>query len=195
MNNNNILLDFLDGYQTKLSTVIQQIDKKQIADVINVILSVAEKQGTVYLLGNGGSAATASHMENDFNCGLLKVPNKIFNFRCLADNASTLTALSNDFGYDDVFKIQLKGKLKPDDLVLAISGSGNSINILKAVKYAKEMGNCVVALTGFNGGKLYEMADHNLHIPIDDMQITEDIHIVLNHMMVCAIKSYYSDIS
>ena len=183
------ITESIDNYITKLSFAVQQIDKQPITEVIQVLCKVAEKGGTVYLLGNGGSAATASHMQNDFNCGLTKIPNHRFNFCCLVDNVATITALANDIDYDEIFKFQLQRKLNPEDLVLAISGSGNSTNILKAVTYAKENGNCVVAMTGFDGGQLYTMADYNLHISVNDMQITEDIHLIFNHMMVRAIKS------
>jgi D-sedoheptulose 7-phosphate isomerase len=194
----NNIIDYtksVDNYLTKLSTAIDVIDKNTLSDVINVLLSVAEKGGTVYLLGNGGSASTASHMQNDFNCSQITLPNKRFNFCCLADNFATITALANDIDYEEIFRFQLERKLNPGALVLAISGSGNSQNILKAAEYAKKMGNGVIAMTGFDGGKLYAMADYNLHIPINDMQVTEDIHLVFNHIMICAIKSYYSDVS
>lgn len=185
----------IDSYLSKLTSAVNEIDKNAISDVINILLKVADTGGNVYLLGNGGSASTASHMQNDFNCGLANLPDKRFNFYSLSDNISTITALANDFDYEDVFKFQLERKLNPGDLVLAISGSGNSKNILKAVEYAKEIGICVIAMTGFDGGKLFRMADYNLHIPINDMQVTEDIHLVFNHVIVRAIKIYYSDIS
>lgn len=180
----------IDCYLTTLSQSILHIDKSAIKEVIQQLCDVAKKGGTVYLLGNGGSAATASHMQNDFNCSLANLPNHRFDFCCLADNIATLTALANDIAYEDIFKFQLQQKLNPEDLVLAISGSGNSKNILKAVCYAKEKGNRVVAMTGFNGGKLYAMADYNLHIAVNDMQIAEDIHLIFNHIMVRAIQSY-----
>ena len=102
---------------------------------------------------------------------------------CLSDNTPIITAIANDISYDDVFYFQLKNKLKPDDLIMAISGSGNSKNVIKAVEYAREVGTKVVGITGYSGGKLRGLADYKMHVNIDDMQITEDVHMAFDHMM------------
>ena len=93
-------------------------------------------------------------------------------------------AVANDFCFEEVFRYQLKGRLKPTDVIMAISGSGNSKNVINAVSYAKELGCTVIGLTGFNGGKLKQLSDISLHVPVDDMQITEDIHMVFDHLMM-----------
>ena len=93
-------------------------------------------------------------------------------------------AIANDIGYEEIFRFQLRGRLQPGDLVIGISGSGNSKNVLNAVEYAKECGNTVVGITGFGGGKLRELADLSLHVPVNSMQITEDIHMVFDHLMM-----------
>ena len=92
-------------------------------------------------------------------------------------------AIANDISYEDVFSFQLVNKLKPTDLIIAISGSGNSKNVIKAVEYVKSIGCKVVGMTGYSGGKLNELADYRMHVPVDDMQITEDLHMSFDHMM------------
>ena len=101
---------------------------------------------------------------------------------CLSDNVPTLTAYANDLSYDEVFVEQLRNFLEPGDLVIAISGSGNSRNVLKAVEYANRSGAITLGLTGYDGGELRRMAQHGVHIPIADMQVTEDLHMVLDHL-------------
>ena len=127
-------------------------------------------------MGNGGSAATASHMVCDFNKGVSFVVGKKFRLQCLNDNVPSVMAIANDMSYDEVFSYQLQGVLEPGDLLVAISGSGNSKNIIKAVEYAKTIGCKVVGITGYSGGKM--------HVAVDDMQIVEDIHMIFDHMMM-----------
>ena len=97
---------------------------------------------------------------------------------------AALMLLENDIGFDEVFRFQLLGKLKPDDVIIAISGSGNSKNVINAVKYAKEQGCRIIGLTGFDGGKLLKLSDISLHVPVNSMQVTEDIHMVFDHLMM-----------
>ena len=106
---------------------------------------------------------------------------KKFKFICLNDNIPSLMAYANDLSFEDIFVEQLKNFYQKGDIVIGISGSGNSMNVLKAIDYANENGGVTVGLTGYSGGKLIEMAQHNVHIPIDDMQIVEDLHMVLDH--------------
>ena len=115
-----------------------------------------------------------------------------FQFVCLNDNMATIMAIANDISYDEVFRFQLDGRLDPDDLIIAISGSGNSINVINAVTYANECGCIVISLTGFDGGKLKEISDVNLHAPISNMQITEDIHLMYNHLLVSILSKFLS---
>jgi D-sedoheptulose 7-phosphate isomerase len=104
-------------------------------------------------------------------------------------------AIANDIGYEEVFRFHLKGRLKRYDVVIAISGSGNSANILNAVDYAKKCGNKIIGLTGFQGGKLRELADISLHVPVNSMQITEDVHMVFDHMMMSILLKTMSGIN
>lgn len=162
---------------------IRKIDPKEVSLAMNALVNCYENGGTIYVFGNGGSSATASHMVCDFNKGVSMKKSKKFNFICLSDNTPILTALANDISYDDVFAYQLEKIITPNDLVLAISGSGNSKNIINAINVAKAQGVKVIGMTGYDGGKLYQMADYHLHAPINDMMKAEDIHMTFDHMM------------
>ncbi len=164
--------------------VLRSLDVNALNDVLNLLERTLESENMIYIMGNGGSAATASHFQNDFNKGVSEYTEKKFRFLCLNDNVPTVMAIANDIGYDEIFRFQLRGKLRPGDVVIGISGSGNSKNVLNAVEYAKECGNTVVGITGFGGGKLRELADYSLHVPVNSMQITEDVHMVFDHLMM-----------
>lgn len=163
---------------------LKALDINAINDAINMIMEAYEAQKTIYVFGNGGSSATASHYQNDFNKGVSEHIEKKFNFQCLNDNMATVMAVANDIGFEEVFRFQLQGHIKPDDLVIAISGSGNSKNVINAVEYAKAQGNKIIGLTGYNGGKLKQLSDVSLHVPINSMQITEDIHMMFDHLIM-----------
>ena len=128
------------------------------------------------MCGNGGSASTAAHLECDFNKGISYDQEIKYDIECLSDNIPMLMAIANDVGYNDIFVVPLRNKLKKGDIVIGISGSGNSENVIRAVVY----GNNV----GYSGGRLKELAKYNIHVPVENMQITEDVHLVLNHMMM-----------
>ena len=163
---------------------IRSLDVDAINNALNLLLEAYENGNAIFVFGNGGSSATASHFQNDFNKGVSERTEKKFNFRCLNDNVATLMAISNDIGFDEVFRFQLRGHIKPGDVIMAISGSGNSKNVINAVEYAKEQGCKIIGLTGFGGGKLKELSDVSLHAPVNSMQITEDIHMIFDHLMM-----------
>ena len=152
--------------------------------LINVLDEARKRDATIYIMGNGGSASTASHFVNDFNKGVSEHLEQKFRFVCLNDNTATVLAIANDIGYDSIFEFQLNGKLEAGDVVIGISGSGNSVNVLRAIKYAKTIGATTVGLTGYDGGKLMKEADLSVHVPAMSMQITEDVHMILDHMMM-----------
>ena len=164
--------------------VLTRLDVEAINEVMQVLEQTYENGNTIYVFGNVGSSSTASHYQNDFNKGVSEHTEKKFNFLCLNDNVPTVMAIANDIGFEEIFRFQLRGHLKPGDLIFAISGSGNSKNVLNAVEYAKEQGNKVVAITGFGGGKLDKLADYHLHAPVMSMQITEDVHMIFDHMIM-----------
>ncbi|MGP1411550.1 MAG: SIS domain-containing protein [Peptoanaerobacter stomatis] len=163
---------------------LKKLDVNAINKAMNLIYDTYEKEGTIYVFGNGGSSATASHYQNDFNKGISEYVEKKFRFLCLNDNVPTVMAIANDIGFEEIFRFQLKNKLKKDDIILAISGSGNSKNVLNAVEYAKECGNKIIGMTGYKGGRLLELSDVSLNAPVMSMQVTEDIHMIYDHLIM-----------
>lgn len=163
---------------------LKNLNIDAINDAMNLIYDTYEKEGTIYVFGNGGSSATASHYQNDFNKGISEYIEKKFKFLCLNDNVPTVMAIANDIGFEEIFRFQLKNKLKKDDIILAISGSGNSKNVLNAVEYAKSCGNKIIGMTGYSGGKLIELSDVSLNAPVMSMQVTEDIHMIYDHLIM-----------
>lgn len=179
--------DYISEINTYLEheiDTLKALDVNEINAALNLLLETFEGGNTVFVFGNGGSSATASHFQNDFNKGVSEHTEKKFNFLCLNDNVATVMAVANDIGFDEVFRFQLIGHMRPGDVALAISGSGNSKNVINAVEYAKSQGAKVIGLTGFGGGKLKELSDVSLHVPVNSMQITEDIHMVFDHLMM-----------
>lgn len=164
--------------------VLKRLDAVQIDAALNLLDETRRRKGRIYICGNGGSAATASHFQNDFNKGVSEYIDLPFRFHCLNDNVATVMAIANDIGYEEVFRFQLRGNLEPGDILVAISGSGNSQNVLNAAEYAREQGVKVVGLTGFDGGRLKELSDVSLHVPVNSMQVTEDIHMIFDHLMM-----------
>lgn len=175
---------FARGYLDYLAEVLAQLDEDEIARFVTELLRTRDSGGRIYFFGNGGSAATASHFVNDIAIGS-RSWERPFRAVCLSDNNAVLTSIANDFGYEHVFVRQLQGHLHSDDLVVAISVSGNSPNVLAAVEYARSCGVRVVALTGFDGGRLRELADVAVHVPTKEGEYgpAEDAHMVLDHLV------------
>ena len=179
--------DIKDYIRAEIET-LQKLDVDSINEAINLLLEAQKSHKHIYICGNGGSSATASHFANDFNKGISEYCEDKFRFICLNDNFPTVMAIANDIGFEEVFRFQLKGVLEPGDIVIAISGSGNSKNVINAVEYAKEHGNKVIGLTGYDGGKLMKLSDVSFHVPVNSMQITEDIHMAADHLMMSVIN-------
>lgn len=169
------------SYFSRLSDTLKDLNTEPVEKLTELLLDARDKEHSIFIFGNGGSASTASHVTGDFLKGISYELDKRFRVMCLSDNISGLTAISNDLGYDDVFVEQLKVFMKKDDLVIGISGSGNSVNVVKAMEFAVENGAKTVAMCGFKGGKIKGLADVVIHVPISDMEITEDIHIIIFH--------------
>lgn len=178
----------IDNYLNEELKIIRCLDISAINDAINIIEETRLSSGNVFLFGNGGSASTASHMVNDFNKGVSYNLNIKHNFICLNDNVATIMAIANDDSYENIFYKQIENKLKTNDIVIAISGSGNSRNVIKAVKYAKECGNRIIGMTGYDGGELKKISDISINVPIDNMQITEDMHLAVSHIMMNCLR-------
>jgi D-sedoheptulose 7-phosphate isomerase len=149
-----------------------------------------EEGRTIFLVGNGGSASAASHFGQDLAKGTLSSMSAVRRFRVipLTDNIGFITALANDEGYESIFEQQLRNLAVEGDLLVAISGSGNSPNVLRAVEYAHSIGMTTIGVTGFDGGKLRALAKESVHIPIDDMGMCEALHGVVFHAAMCFLR-------
>lgn len=174
----------LNAYREREIAVLNSLDLNSVNQVMNVLEDARLHGKRIFICGNGGSAATASHYCCDFNKGVSENQNDKYNFECLNDNVPTLMAVANDIGYEEVFRFPLRNKMKSGDILIGISGSGNSKNVVNAMEYAKSIGGTTIAIVGYSGGKMKEMADYNIHVNINDMQISEDIHMMLDHMMM-----------
>lgn len=172
------------AYFNKEKATLDAISKDDLNALMNLLVQAKEKGKMIFIMGNGGSAATASHYVCDFNKGVSYGKDKMFKFICLNDNIPTMMAYANDMSYADVFVGPLKNFMQEGDIVIGISGSGNSENVVRAIKYANENGGISVGITGYNGGEVKQISKYNVHVPVDDMQITEDLHMVLDHCMM-----------
>lgn len=181
--------EFTKDYIQRLTWLLEAINIEVIASIVDAFEMATANYATIYMLGNGGSAATASHWANDFAIGLKRRGIISLDIRSLADNTPVCTAIANDIGYENIFKAQLEDRLKPSDVVFAISCSGDSPNIVNAVEYAKKIGSTVIGATGFSGGMLKEIADIKFHVatPKGEYGLVEDVHMILDHI----IYSYY----
>jgi len=178
-------MDFRNGirdYYEREKQVFDALDPNEFNAALNALLRHYDREDTIYVIGNGGSSATANHMVCDFNKGVSLSLSKPFHVVSLTDNIPSVMAYGNDVGFEDVFYLPLKQWLKPTDMVIAISGSGNSHNIIKAVAYAKSIGAEILGLEGYDGGKLKGIADINIHAKVNDMQIAEDVHMTFVHV-------------
>jgi D-sedoheptulose 7-phosphate isomerase len=181
---NPVTTEYVRSYVEKVTSVFKAIDPSTVSKV-GELLSGARAEGRqVFILGNGGSAATSSHFAVDLGKGCSRNREKRFKVISLTDNVPWITALSNDITYDDVFAEQLENFAKAGDIVIAISGSGNSKNVLKALELANRVGCETVGISGFKGGKLKELVRHHIHIPADHMGRIEDGQMLVVHILV-----------
>lgn len=184
-------IPYAKGYLSELTSSLEKIDLNAVDAAIELLIEAHKKGARIFTAGNGGSSATASHIVCDFNKGISLNTQEKFEMVCLSDSIPTVTAIANDIGYEQIFVVPLKGRMKKGDILIAISGSGNSKNILLAAEYAKSIGNKVIAFTGFDGGGLYKIADVNIHLPLRDMQKAEDAHMIMLHLIARAIADRY----
>jgi D-sedoheptulose 7-phosphate isomerase len=174
--------DFADGYLGYLSQVFARIDREAVAQFVEALERARAEGATVFFCGNGGSAATASHFQNDLTRWRTD-PMKVVS---LTDNVAVITALGNDYGYDRIFVMQLEPLLSEGDVVVAISASGNSPNVVQAIEFANERKAVTVGLTGFDGGRLGELCEIHVHVPSarGEYGPVEDAHMVLDHLVM-----------
>jgi D-sedoheptulose 7-phosphate isomerase len=178
--------DFAQKYMASLSTALSSIQSNSIESAIGSLEKARETGATIFVCGNGGSASTASHFACDMVKGASYSRPARFRIMALTDSLPTITAYSNDISYECVFVEQLKNFAKPGDVVMAISGSGNSPNVIRAVEYANSIGCQTIALTGRDGGRLGALAQNEIRVAEPHMGRIED-----GHMIVCHIISYY----
>jgi D-sedoheptulose 7-phosphate isomerase len=176
------------SYFACLSQTVRRLPFETIDHVCDLLLDAYENGRMIYLFGNGGSAALASHFACDLGKGTINESKKRFRVLALTDNVPLMTAWANDARYDDIFAEQLANFVRKDDVAFAISGSGNSQNVLNALKLAREAKATTVGLVGYRGGKMKELCDVCMTVPSDNMQIIEDLHLCVAHALFSAVR-------
>jgi len=178
--------NYLNNYVGRLTDILNKIDPEKLGEVITTFIEAFKSGNTIYVVGNGGSAATASHMQADFRFFVRYFSKFRPKIIALTDNVPMITAIGNDNNFDDVFVEQMRGQFVAGDVLIAISASGNSPNLVKAAEFANELGGKTIAFVGFLGGKLNEISTVPLYTPNPkgDYGPIEDVHMILNHVIV-----------
>ncbi len=179
-----IIGDYLKG----LRSCLEEIAEKDVIEIVDIIMKTCSGGKKVIFMGNGGSATTASHFARDISIGTAKEGKPRVRAISLADSIAAITSLANDIGYNSVFKEQLIGQVDKGDVVIGISASGNSPNVLEAMEYARSAGAVTVGFIGFGGGKLKELSDKSIVLSSRDYGQVEDAHLVLDHIFTCLVK-------
>ncbi len=182
--------DAIQPYLAALSDVLAAVPHRDVEAAVELLLATYREDRTIYIAGNGGSAATASHFANDLAKATIVPGQRRFRVIALTDNVPLLTAWANDSSYADAFAEQMQPLIRPGDLFIAISGSGNSENILRAADVARANGAIVVGFTGFDGGKLVARCDRTVLVPCVVMAQVEDAHLIIQH----AVCSYLREV-
>ena len=177
-------------YQGKLNDLFSQIDYDVLEKIVETIVEAYKNDKTIYVCGNGGSAATASHYQVDFGFFVRYFKKKRIKVRSLTDHSPLMTAIGNDNFYDEVFTQQMQDHFTEGDVLIAISASGNSMNVVKAADYANELGGTSIGLVGFEGGKLKDATQITLFTPNPkgDYGPIEDLHMIICHMLVSYLR-------
>jgi len=184
-----MLITDASTYFEDVARVIANMPLAAIDRIVNVLLEAYESSRRIYLFGNGGSAALASHFACDLGKGAANGSGKRFQALALTDNIPMMTAWANDSHYEDIFAEQLANFVRAGDIAFAISGSGNSPNVLKALKVAREAEATAVGLTGFRGGQMRDLCDICLIVPSENMQIIEDLHLSVTHAVFTTLRA------
>jgi D-sedoheptulose 7-phosphate isomerase len=183
----------INAYLDDLRVAIDTLPRDRLVELGDVLYRAYRDGKNVFTLGNGGSASTASHMAADLAKNTIERNMRRFRILSLNDNTALLTALANDLGYDQVFSEQLKNFIRAGDLLIVISGSGNSPNVIAAIECARERSAEVAAILGFDGGRAAELADISIVVGSHHYGIVEDVHLVINHVLVDHFKERLSD--
>ena len=179
-----MIRQFVSNYVAELKRAMDLIPMDKLEQTIEILINAYETGHTVFIMGNGGSGATASHFVCDLNKSVHRGQSKRMRCICLNDNMPSILAYANDLSYDDIFVGQLENFLEKEDAVIVLSASGNSSNVLKAIQYAHQKSAHTVAFTGFKGGQAADRAKISIIIPANDVKKIEDIHLLLTHMIV-----------
>lgn len=174
---------FINDYRITYEETLSNLDTEKIEIIMNTLVEARENERTIYVLGNGGSAASASHWVCDFNKGTNKEGQSRFKMICLSDNIPIVSAIGNDISYDDIYLEQLKNLLTPEDVVIVLSVSGNSSNLAKALTYVNELNVKSLSIVGDYNGKVRNMTDEKLVVPSKNYGIVEDVHMYLAHVL------------
>lgn len=177
-------------YLSRLSKLLESFDRTQVDNAVKVIADAWQAGRQIITLGNGGSSMTALHFINDWNKSIFMSTGKPFRGRSLVDNMGLVMSYGNDISFQDIFVEQLKNIFQPGDLIIAISGSGNSENVIRAVSYANDNNGVTLGLCGYRGGKLKDLAQHVLWADVDDMQLSEDVHAIFGHIVMQRLCGY-----
>lgn len=187
--------DYFKYYVRYLNRLLTAMDMASVETVVSCFLKARADSKTIFFAGNGGSAATASHFAQDLTEVGRKAKVTSFRTVSLTDHISFITAIANDYGYEKIFTIQMSELFKPGDVLVAISASGNSPNVVEAVKYARKLQGVSIGLVGFDGGKLSTLCDHVVHVKTDEGEYgpVEDVHMILDHMITSYLIMRLSD--
>ena len=181
---------FTSEYVSYLSSILTTLDKPAFAQVFHVLEKARDQNKTIFICGNGGSAATSSHIAEDLAFGPKKYGHRPFRTISLTDNAASITAIGNDNGYEEIFVMQLENLFGKGDIVIGISASGNSPNVIKALEYANAHEGISVALTGFDGGKMKKISQYGIHVQSEpgEYEPVEDAHLIIGHILASYFK-------
>lgn len=179
----------LDNYLYELSNALSKFDKSSFNFLVDQIIEISKSKGRIYICGNGGSASTASHFVVDIMKGVLASKKNVIDVTCLNDNTAILTAYSNDLSYDQVYSYQIIDRIRSRDMLIVISGSGNSQNIVNVIETAIKSGSKTFGLLGFDGGKVGRLIDNKIIVNSSNMQIIEDIHLIIVHILLTKLNS------
>ena len=175
---------FFTAYAESLQEVLAAADWTNVLELANVVFMARENGKKVFICGNGGSAANADHLANDFIYAMAKSTGAGIDAVSLCSNSAVLSCLANDVGYEEVFSEQLAVSAKPGDVLIVLSGSGNSSNVVRALEMGKNLSLTTASVVGFDGGKCKQLADLPIHFAVNDMQISEDLQLVVGHMLM-----------
>lgn len=183
--------EFLESYKKELTNAVWGVDPEVFAQAVAILKTAWDQDKQVFIMGNGGSAGTANHFVCDFGKNAVQgAGRRRFRVLSVSDNVEKITALGNDIAFEEVFRFQLENLLNPGDVLITVSASGNSPDLVRACQYAKEAGAHQITLSGFAGGKIRDYADAAFVVPLESYERIEDLHLMILHMLVCYFKNH-----